>query len=110
MILEQVYYIDVEKTPIRACEQAGIESLATGRQRTFDIDSPTNPILSRAEGKLDHRHRRLFRTNFGAATLITQIAGRIAVIRTTGNDVDLRQQVCERAHGSRLPCAAMSHD
>jgi hypothetical protein len=42
--------------------------------------------------------------------LIAQLAFRIAVIRTAGDDVDLRQQVCEGAHRRRLPGATMAHD
>ncbi len=110
MIFEQVYFIDVEKTAIRACKQSGIESFATGRQRALDIDGPTHPILSRAEWKFNNGDRHFFRSDLRTVTLIAQIAVWITVIRTTGNDIDLRQQVCEGAHGSRLPCAAMSHD
>src|SRR6185436_3148748 len=109
MIFEQVYFVDVEKTTIRTCKQSGIESLATGRQRPLDVDGPTNSILRRTERKLDNRHRHLFGSDLRSTTLIAPLF-RIAVIRTTSNDVDLRQQIRERAHRSRLPCAAMPHD
>src|SRR6185369_576179 len=109
MIFEQVYFVDVEKTAICAREQSGIEGLTTGRQGALDIDGPANAILSRTERKLDNRHRCLFRSDLRSATLIAQLF-RIAVIRTTSNDVDLRQQVRERAHRSGLPCTAMTHD
>src|SRR6185369_4389546 len=110
MIFEEVYFVDVEKTAIRARKESGIESFATCRQRALDIDGPTHTILSCPERKLDNRRRHFFRGDLRSAALIAQLAFRITVIRTAGNDVDLRQQVSKRAHRSRLPCPAMSHD
>ena len=95
MIFEQVYFVDVQKTAIRARKQSGIESFATGRQRALDIDGPAHSILSCSQRKLDNRHRHLFRSDLRSAALIAQLAFRITVIRTAGNDVDLRQQVSQ---------------
>ena len=90
MILEQVDFVDVEKTAICLGEQARLKGLLTRAQRPFQIKRANHAVLGRAQRQIDKRHRHF-----------------LAIVTS-----NRRQQRRERAHRSRFTCPAVAknHD
>src|SRR5687768_10342733 len=53
MIFEQIDFIDIEESVVRAREQSGLEATSAVNERILDIDRAGNTIFSRAERKID---------------------------------------------------------
>ena len=59
MILEQIDFVDVQKTAIRLCKQARFKRLFTRAQRSFEIKRTDHSILGRTKRQVNKRHCHL---------------------------------------------------
>jgi hypothetical protein len=57
VIVEQIHFINIEKSSIGAGEQAGLERFSALYERSFDIKRAADSILRSPERKINNRHR-----------------------------------------------------
>ena len=114
VVVQQVDLVDVEDPPVRLRQQAGLERLDALAQRAGDVDRARDAILGRVQGQVDDAHgspgtRQLVA---GGATLAAGGARLLRVARegAVRDHFDLRQELCERPHGGRLPGSARALD
>ena len=114
VVVEQVYLVDVEDSPVRLGEQAGLERHHALSERAGDVHGAGDPVLGRVERQVDDAHS----APMGAEPLAPRdpLAARVARVcrvareRTVGDDLDLRQELGEPADGGRLAGAARALD
>mmetsp|Transcript_2235 Transcript_2235/g.5639 ORF Transcript_2235/g.5639 Transcript_2235/m.5639 type:complete len:430 (-) Transcript_2235:162-1451(-) len=117
VVVEEVDLVDVQEAPVGLGQEARLEGLDAASQRALNVDGAAHPVLSGAQGQVDHGHahvRGLLR--LAAVELLRRLgAHQLAVVRrrvegVVRHDFDLRQDVHERPHGGALPGAAVPHN
>ena len=109
VVVEQVDLVDVEDVAVRLGQHAGLKAPGACAQRGFQVDRADDAILGCVDGQLDHPHAApVVRQDTGrpqpAAAVGAQgfHVGRVAAEVAAFDDVVLRQQPGQRAHGGRL--------
>ena len=119
MILEQIHFVDVEKTAVRARQQSGLERLLAIAQRFLDIERADHAILSGAEWQVDDRHTLLchrqlaardVESTFPAFVAARAIRRRVAAIATPLHRLHAWQERRQRTDDGRFSRAAISKD
>jgi hypothetical protein len=54
VIFEQVYFVNVEKAAMSACQQPGLKSLNTFLERTLYVKSSANAVFGCIQGKVNY--------------------------------------------------------
>ena len=117
VVVEQVDFIDIQKTAIRLGQQAGLEGPHAFAKGLFDVDGAAKPVFSGPQGQVHHRHLALFThqgfTRLGPlahlGALQVWIAGG-AVVGIARHHLDFRQQVGEGPDGGGFARAPIPHD
>ena len=94
VIFEQIDFVDVQKTAVRARQQPRLEGLLAMRQRFFDIERTDDAVFRYAERQIDNRYRYLpcFATGLERTpATVAALTVRIGVVGATVADRDLRQ-------------------
>ena len=107
---QQVDLVDVEDAAVRGGEQAGLEGGHAVAQRAVEVERAEQSIGGRAHRQLDQRDGPALH---GSAVVRPvraprAVEERIGVEATAGDDLDVRQQRRQRAHGGRLRRAALA--
>jgi hypothetical protein len=55
VVLQQVDFVDVEKSPVGRSQQSGFESLDAGGQRLFQVQCPNDPVFTGTQWQVNHR-------------------------------------------------------
>ena len=56
MVFQKIYFVDVQKTPMRARQKPRLEALLSARERTLQIERADNTIFRRTERQVDDRN------------------------------------------------------
>ncbi len=114
MVLQQIDFIDIQKSAICARQQARFKRFFAACQRTLKIQRTNHAIFSSPQRQIDHRHgdQRAFRLvlSIFLAAIITPfaISYRITTVVAAFDHANPRQQCSECPHCRRLAGAAIT--
>ena len=115
MVLEQVDLVDVEDAAVGGREQAGLEGALAGFQRALQIEGSDQPVLGGADRQFDEG-RPARAAGQGLARLRARPGpirpGRglrgIVVVGRVDEDLEVGQELGQRAGGRGLGCATLA--
>ena len=114
MVLEEIDFVDVEKSAVGAGQETRLESGFAGHQGAFEVECTGDAIFRGTERQVDHGNgapallQWAGQAGFAAFVAARVAIRRIATVAATIDDDDLRQDGGESPDGGRLARAAVA--